>query len=106
MLLKIELCTVSRITLKSLIEENARLDFSDFLSTLLVSFHLISRKFHSTHLLIYLVNKQAGWHFFSNPAHLFRSAYLLGTSAYSRVRNKRRGLFINFVDFFQGLRPY
>ena len=51
--------------LKSLIEEHARLDFSDFLSTLLAIFHVINEKFHSARLLIYLVNKQAGWHFFT-----------------------------------------
>ena len=52
------------LTLKSLIEEHARLDFSDFLSTLLAIFHVINKKFHPARLLIYLVNKQAGWHFF------------------------------------------
>ena len=51
-------------TLKSLIEEHARLDFSDFLSTLLAIFHVINEKFHPARLLIYLVNKQAGCHFF------------------------------------------
>ena len=44
-------------TLKSLIEEHARLDFSDFLSTLLAIFHVINEKFHPARLLIYLVNK-------------------------------------------------
>ena len=58
-------------TLKSLIEEHARLDFSDFLSIL----HAI---FHAVRLLIYSVNKQI----FSKPACLFRSACLLGTSEY------------------------
>ena len=52
------------VTLKSLIEKHARLDFSDFLSTLLAIFHVINEKFHPARLLIYLVNKQAGWHFF------------------------------------------
>ena len=47
-------------TLKSLIEEHARLDFSDFLSTLLAIFHVINKKLH--------------------PARLFRSALLSGTS--------------------------
>ena len=47
-------------TLKSLIEEHARLDFSDFLSTLLAIFHVINEKFHPARLLIYLVKKQAG----------------------------------------------
>jgi hypothetical protein len=51
-------------TLKSLIEEHARLDFSDFLSTLLAIFHVINEKVPPARLLIYLVNKQAGWHFF------------------------------------------
>ena len=50
-------------TLKSLIEEHARLDFSDFLSTLLVIFHVINKKFLPARLLISLVNKQARWHF-------------------------------------------
>ena len=66
-------------TLKSLIEEHARLDFSDFLSTLLAIFHVINVKFPPARLLIYLVNKQAGWHFFQ-ACSLFRSALLLGTS--------------------------
>ena len=52
------------LTLKSRIEEHARLNFSDFLSTLLAIFHVVNEKFHPAHLLIYLVNKQAGWHFF------------------------------------------
>ena len=47
-------------TLKSLIEEHARLDFSDFLSTLFAIFHVINEKFNPARLLIYLVNKQAG----------------------------------------------
>ena len=51
-------------TLKSLIDEHAHLDFSDFLSTLVAIFHVINEKFHSAGLLIYLVNKPAGWHFF------------------------------------------
>ena len=51
-------------TLKSLIEEHARLNFSDFHSTLLAIFHVVNEKFHPARLLIYLVNKQAGWHFF------------------------------------------
>ena len=50
-------------TLKSLIEEHARLDFADFLSTLLEIFHVINEKFHPARSLIYLVNKQAGCHF-------------------------------------------
>ena len=45
-------------TLKSLIEDHARLDFSDFLSTLLAIFHvIINETFHP-------VNKQGGWHVF------------------------------------------
>ena len=51
-------------TLKSLIEEHALLDFSDFLSPLLAIFHVIYEKFLPDRLLVYLVNKQAGWHFF------------------------------------------
>ena len=48
----------------ALIEEHARLDFSDILSTLLAIFHVINEKFHPACLLIYLVNKRAGWHYF------------------------------------------
>ena len=44
-------------TLNSLIEEHACLDFSNFLSTLLAIFHVISEKFYPARLLIYLVNK-------------------------------------------------
>ena len=51
-------------TLKSLIEEHARLDFSNFISTLLAIFHVINKKFHPARLLIYSINKQAGWPFF------------------------------------------
>ena len=47
-------------TLKSLINEHARLDFSDFLSTLFAIFHVINKKFHPARLLIYLVKKEAG----------------------------------------------
>ena len=47
-------------TLKSL----ARLSFSNFLSTLLAIFHVTNKKVHPARLLIYLVNKQAVWHFF------------------------------------------
>ena len=54
------------ITLKSLIVEHARLDFSEFLSTLLAIFHVINKKFHPACLLVYLVKKQAGWNFFPN----------------------------------------
>ncbi len=50
-------------TLKSLIEEHARLDFSDFLSTLLAIFHLKNKKFHRARLWTYLVKKQAEWNF-------------------------------------------
>ena len=54
-------------TLKSLIEEHARLDFSDFLSTLLLAiFHVINKKFHPARLWTYLVKKQAGG-IFSKP---------------------------------------
>ena len=41
-------------TLKSQIEEHVRL---------IAIFYVINQKFHSARLLIYLVNKQAGWHF-------------------------------------------
>ena len=52
-------------TLKSLIEEHARLNFSDFHSTLLVIFHEVKEKIHPAHLLIYFnVNMLTGLHFF------------------------------------------
>ena len=67
-------------TLKSLIEEYARLDFSDFLSTLLAIFHVINTKFHPARLLTYFSKKASRVEFFPNPARLFRSALLLRTS--------------------------
>jgi hypothetical protein len=51
-------------TLKSLIEEHARLDFSDFLSTLLAIFKVVNKKFHPARLLIYLVKKADRMEFF------------------------------------------
>ena len=45
-------------TLKSLIEEHAHLDFSDFLSNLFAIFYVIKEKFHTTCLLIHFVKKQ------------------------------------------------
>ena len=56
--------TGNTFTLKSLIEEHARLDFSNFLSTLLAIFHVINEKFQPSRLSIYLINKQTGWNFF------------------------------------------
>ena len=53
-----------KITLKSLIEEHASLNFQNFHSTLFAIFHVVNEKFHPTRLLIYLVDKQAGWYFF------------------------------------------
>ena len=44
--------------MKSLIEEHARLDFSDFLSTLIKIFHVKNKKVHPVHLLIYLVTSR------------------------------------------------
>ena len=44
----------------SLIEEHARLDFSDFLSTLFAIFHVINEKFLPARLLIHLVKNQEG----------------------------------------------
>ena len=59
------------ITLKSLIKEHARLEFSDFVSTLLAICLFINLPINS---------KKAGREdFFPNPARLFRSALLLGT---------------------------
>ena len=52
-------------TLKSLIEEHARLDLSDFLSTLLAIFHVINKKFPPACLLIYLVISKQGGTLFS-----------------------------------------
>ena len=46
------------LTLKSLIEEHAHLNFADFLSTLLAIFYVINEKFHPAHLLIYLKSLQ------------------------------------------------
>ena len=73
-------------SLKSLIEEHARLDFSYFLSTQSAIFYVINKKFHPAYLFnnLLIVNKQAGpGGTFSNPACLFRSASLLGTSEYT-----------------------
>ena len=46
-------------TLKFLIEEHARLDFSDFLSTLLEIFHVMNKKIPPCSF-INLLNKKAG----------------------------------------------
>ena len=67
-------------TLKSLIEEHARLDFSDFLSTLLAIFHVIRRKIPPCSFIKLLSKKAGKVEFFSNPACLFWFALLLGTS--------------------------
>ena len=53
-----------QLTQKSLINEQARLAFLEKNSTILSIFHVINIKYHHTPLLIYLVNKQAGRHFF------------------------------------------
>ena len=58
-------------TLKSQIEEHVRL---------IAIFYVINQKFHAARLLIYIVNKQAGWHIFQIDARLFWSAHLLSTS--------------------------
>ena len=77
-------CTIS--TLKSLIEEHARLDFSDFLSTLFAIFHVIPPC-----SFINLLSKKAGRViFFSKLAHLFPSARLLGTLEYSFTKAGER----------------
>ena len=60
----------------SLIEEHARLDFSDFLSTLLAIFYVINKKFHPARLLAHLVKKQAGWGGIFFPTLLFYSGLL------------------------------
>jgi hypothetical protein len=56
----LQTCQLNLRTLKFLREEHVRLNFSDFLSTLLAIFHVLNQKFHPARLLIYLVNKQAG----------------------------------------------
>ena len=53
-------------TRKSLIEEHARLNLSNFLSTLLANFYGLNEKFYPAPLLIYLVNKKAGCQFFQH----------------------------------------
>ena len=53
-----------QLTQKSLINEQARLAFLEKNSTILSIFHVINIKFHHSRLLIYLVDKQTGWHFF------------------------------------------
>ena len=83
-------------TLKSLIEEHARLDFSDFLSTLLAIFHVINEKFHPARLLIYLVNKLAGWQFF--PSLLVYSGLLV----YLGLQSRKVSILIYYVRFRLG----
>ena len=72
-------------TIKSLINEHTRLAFLEFFATILSIFYVINKKFHHTRLLIYLVNKRAGWHFFP-PYSLFWSDRLLGTSEFCQLR--------------------
>ena len=62
------------LTLKSRIEEHARLNFSDFLSTLLAIFHVINETFPPACLLIYLVISKQGGTFF--PSLLLYSGLL------------------------------
>jgi hypothetical protein len=45
---------LSLTTLKSLIEEHARLDFSDYLSTLFAIFHVINEKFHPGDQIVWI----------------------------------------------------
>ena len=49
-----------RLYIQLFIEEQAHLNFSDCLSTLLEIFHIINKKFHPALFLIHLENKQAG----------------------------------------------
>ena len=81
-------------TLKFLIEEYTRLDFSDFLSTLLAIFHVINKKFQPARLLTYLVKKQAGWNFF--PTLLVYSGLLF----YQGLQSMKSS--INKADKFKG----
>ena len=85
-----------KTTLKSLTEEqHACLDFSDFLSTLLASFHVINKKFHPARLLNNLLSKKAGRvEFFPNPARLFRSAL---QSKYLLTLNAIDWIWANFI---------
>ena len=64
-------------TLKSLIEEHASLDFSDFLSTLLAIFHVINEKFHPARLFTYLENKQAGGILFKPCSFILGCSYIM-----------------------------
>ena len=91
---------IINITLKSLIEEHARLDFSDFLSTLFAIFpparlliYLVKKKFHPARLSIYLVIKQAGWHFF--PSLLVYSGLLL----YQGLQSSQT-IHFDYLEFF------
>ena len=92
-------------TLKSLIEEHARLYFSVFPSTLLAIFHVINEKFPPARLLIYLVNKQAGWHFF--PSLLVYSGLLFYEGLQSSktimpltAKVSLRGVLLPFPSYF------
>ena len=94
------------ITLESLIEEHARLEFSDFHSTLFAIFHVINEKFHPARLLIHLVKKQAGGFFFQPCLFIpvcssikdFRRGHQVGLS--TNLINKPDNFFLVFV--FQG----
>ena len=88
------------LTLKSLIEEHVRLDFSDFFFHPAHNFYVANKKFHPAGLFIYLVNKQAGQHFFSNLPHLFQSARLIGTSRYFRHKAYFSVAILWFLIFY------
>ena len=77
-------------------EEHARLNFSDFLSTLLETFfYVINEKFYPTLFLIYLVNKQAGRHFL--PTLLVYSGLLVYWALQSKYR-LRSSVFRNHAQ--------
>ena len=71
---------------KSLIEEHARLDFPDFLSTPVQNFSCNKQKIPPCSFINLLSKKAGRVEFFCNPARLFWSALLLGTTEYSNKK--------------------
>ena len=72
-------------TLKSLINQHACLAFLEFFSTILSFFHVINGKFHLTRSLIYLVNKQAGRHFFTPYSFILVCSFIRELRVYRGV---------------------
>jgi hypothetical protein len=64
------------------------LSFFRCLSTLLAIYHVMNEKFHPAHLLIYVVNKQVEWHFFSNPAHYSGLLVCLGLQSNKAINKE------------------